>query len=271
MGSLREKLEYWRYRRLSKAAWHQMLLDSVDGKARLPMPGFPHPDLQAGFVGSSGTGAIEEAWNFYAFMADRRQQYGSPLNADSQVLDFGCGWGRFARMFLHDVPGDHIWCVDSWDLALNTCRETGVPGQKVQIQQMPPSSLPSATFDTAFAYSVFSHLSPKAHLAWRDEFARIVKPGSLIFITTQARWLLDNCRELREHPEGQVSLWHEYLAKSFVDYDASAAAYDDGEMLYAATGGGPALDPEYYGEAVVPREYFERRVGSQLRGARVHR
>ena len=56
MGSLREKLEYWRYRRLSKAAWHQMLLDSVDGKARLPMPGFPHPDLQAGFVGSSGRG-----------------------------------------------------------------------------------------------------------------------------------------------------------------------------------------------------------------------
>ncbi len=262
MVPLQERLAYQVYRRFGDDAWRKVLLKSVDGKAKVPMPGFPEPELQAGFVGSSGANAILEAWNFYALMADRRNRYGRSLDSTSHVLDFGCGWGRFARMFLRDVPASHIWCVDSWDLALKTCEETGVPGRKVQIEQMPPSPLPDTAFDTAFAYSVFSHLSPKAHLAWRDEFARVMKRGAIVFITTQARWFLDNCRELREHPERQVSTWHEALAKAFTDYDACAAAYERGEMLYAPSGGGPALDPEYYGEAVVPRQYFEREWGS---------
>jgi hypothetical protein len=55
-----------------------------------------------------------------------------------------------------------------------------------------------------------------------------------------------------------VSAWHEALALAFVDYDACTEAYDRGEMLYNPSGGGPALDPEYYGEAIVPRQFFER-------------
>jgi ubiquinone/menaquinone biosynthesis C-methylase UbiE len=256
--SILDKLAQRRYRRFSDDEWRQVLLDSAEGKAKVPMPGFPDTTLQATFVGSSGTNAILEAWNFYALMRDRLERYGRPLTAGSEILDFGCGWGRFARMFLRDVPASNIWCVDSWDLALRTCVETGVPGRKVKIDQMPPSPLPDQRFDLVFAYSVFSHLSPKAHLAWRDEFTRVMKTGALVFITTQARWFLDTCREYREHPDAQVSAWHEALARSFLDHEACATAYDRGEMLYAPNGGGPELDPEYYGEAVVPRQYFER-------------
>jgi hypothetical protein len=85
-----------------------------------------------------------------------------------------------------------------------------------------------------------------------------MKPGSLVFITTQARWFLDSCREYRDRPELQISPWHEALARSFVDHDTCVAAYDRGEMLYAPNGGGPELDSEYYGDAVVPRHFFER-------------
>lgn len=257
MGRIQQQLSFRKYRKFSDEQWLGVLLDSVNGDASVPMPGFPDPELQAGFVGSAGENAIREAWNFYGLMANRRRAYGAELDAASQVLDFGCGWGRYARMFLRDVPADNIWCVDSWDLALKTCEETGVPGRKVKIEQMPPTTLPASTFDTAFAYSVFSHLSPKAHLAWQEEFARVVKPGGLVFITTQARWFLDNCQDFRDHPEKQVTGWHEGLARSFVDYDGEAAAYDRGEILYAANGGGPELLPEYYGEAVVPRAYFD--------------
>ena len=264
MGRIQQQLSFRKYRRFSDEQWLQVLLDSLDGTAPVPMPSFPDPELQAGFVGSSGENAIREAWNFYSLMGDRRRAYGSPLTDHSHVLDFGCGWGRYARMFLRDVPADNIWCVDSWDLALRTCEQTGVPGRRVKIEQMPPSPLPSATYDTAFAYSVFSHLSPKAHLAWQEEFARVVKPGALVFITTQARWFLDNCRDFREHPEKQDGSWHVALANSFVDYDAEAAAYERGEFLYAPNGGGPDLLPEYYGEAVVPRSYFEENWGKSF-------
>lgn len=261
MGRIQQQLAFRKYHRFTDEQWRQVLLDSVRGAAPVPMPSFPDPELQAGFVGSAGENAMVEAWNFYSLMADQRRRYGSELDRKSQVLDFGCGWGRYARMFLRDVPADNIWCVDSWDLALQTCEQTDVPGRKFKIEQMPPSDLPSRTFDTAFAYSVFSHLSPVAHLAWQEEFSRVMKPGALVFITTQAQWFLDNCRDFREHPEKQVSYWHEILATSFLDHEGSGAAYDRGEILYAANGGGPDLKPEYYGEAIVPRRYFEEHWG----------
>ncbi len=236
-------------------------MDSLTGDAALPMPGFPTPELQAGFIGSSNRQAIDEAWNFYVLMEEQRNRFGSALGRDSHVLDFGCGWGRIIRMFLRDVPESNIWCADSQTLALDICRRTGVPGRMVQLQQMPPSDLPAGLFDAVFAYSVFSHLSPKAHDAWEEELARITRPDGMVFVTTQPRWFLDTCRNLRDHPDQIVSRWHQLLAESFVDYHDSVSRYDAGEFLYADTGGGPDLPAEFYGQAVVPRGYFEQQWG----------
>jgi SAM-dependent methyltransferase len=237
-------------------AWLQTLLDSIDGRALVPMPSFPPPDLQALVVGSSNEQAIHEAWAFYLFMARERKKYGLTLGPKSSVLDFGCGWGRFARMFLRDVPAANIWCADISDRERTVCRETGVPGQIVALEEMPPSTLPSGRFDTAFAYSVFSHLSLIAHVAWKEEFTRVMKPGGLVFITLQARWFLDKCQELRDNPDLVNSVWHELLAQCFVDHEDALARYDRGEFLYApnprATDNG-----KFYGDAVVPYGYFE--------------
>ena len=237
------------------------------------MPSFPTDTLQSDFVGTSNEDAIDEAWWFYRRMSDRCRDYGLLIGQRSYVLDFGCGWGRFARMFLRDVPASHIYCADTGGLALDICRETGVPGKLVRLDPMPPSFLPSDRFDLAFAYSVFSHLSPKAHLAWRTELARVVKPNGLAFITTQGPWFLDECRRYREHPDQISNSWHRKLANSFVDYEASVTKYDRGEFLFAADESSafpvnnhnnqelirdpPELGSELYGDAVVPIRYFE--------------
>jgi len=220
------------------------------------MPSFPPDDLQSTFVGSSNEQAIREAWAFYMFMANERKKYGLTLGPKSNVLDFGCGWGRFARMFLRDVPADNIWCADISEAARTVCRETGVPGQLVALDDMPPSTLPSEYFDTAFAYSVFSHLSELAHTAWKEEFTRVMKPGGLVFITLQARWFLDMCQELRDNPDQVNSVWYELLSKSFLDHEDSLARYDRGEFLYAPNPRA-SENGKYYGDAVVPYGYFE--------------
>lgn len=237
-------------------AWLQTLLDSIDGHAGVPMPSFPPPEWQSQVVGSSNETAIREAWEFYLFMTRQREKYGLTLGPKSTVLDFGCGWGRFARMFLRDVPAKNIWCADISERARNVCRDTGVPGQIVALDELPPSVLPSAHFDTAFAYSVFSHLSPLAHEAWEPEFARVMKPGGLVFITLQARWFIDKCQELRDNPDQVQSFWHELLSKSFVDHDDALARYDRGEFLYAPNPRA-TFEGKYYGEAVVPYQYLE--------------
>jgi SAM-dependent methyltransferase len=268
-----EMSNYRRYRHFNDDAWRRTLLDSVQGRSKVPMPSFPSAEIQSTFVGQSHEDAINAAWLFYKLMSERWKQYGLRIGRQSYVLDFGCGWGRLARMFLRDVPASHIYCADAWDLALDVCRNTGVPGQMIRLEAMPPSHLPTAQFDLAFAYSVFSHLSPKAHLAWRTELARVMKPNGLLFITTHARWFLDFCRHLREHPDEIADPWQEQLARSFVDYDASVSEYDDGEFLYSADflssaknsppvkNSPQAFDADMYGEAVVPRRYFESQWG----------
>jgi SAM-dependent methyltransferase len=261
MNRLTEWWNYSRYRRLSDDdAWLQMLLDSVHGRSRLPMPSFPTEKLQSDFIGSSNEDAINAAWGFYSLMSSRWKEYGLRIGRRSYVLDFGCGWGRFARMFLRDVPASHIYCADTGDLALDACRETGVPGQIVRLEPMPPSPLPSQQFDVAFAYSVFSHLSPKAHLAWRTELARVMKPNGLVFITTHPRWFLDLCRQYREHPDQISHPWHQKLAKSFVDYEASVRKYDHGDFLFEAD----EPSSEFYGDAFVPSQYFESQWGPEV-------
>ena len=253
-------VEFRQYNRMSDKAWLRTILDSVDGTARLPMPSFPPPDVQAAYVGLSNRQTVMEAWKFYLLMADMRKKFGLQLDLESNVLDFGCGWGRFARMFLRDVPADNIWCADVLEEAIAVCRETGVPGHKVILDQLPPSSLPAAQFDMAFAYSVFSHLSPVAHAAWEPEFARIMRPGGLVFITVQGRWFVDKCQKYRDHPEQIAIPWHEGLARLYVDHDEALARYDAGEFLYESVSDG-GLPQEFYGDAVVPLAFLERQWG----------
>ncbi len=77
-----------------------------------------------------------------------------------------------------------------------------------------------------------------------------------MFITLQARWFLDMCQELRDNPDLVNSVWHELLSKSFVDHDDALARYDRGEFLYAPNPRA-SMNGKFYGDAVVPKSYFE--------------
>ena len=83
-----------------------------------------------------------------------------------------------------------------------------------------------------------------------------MKAGGLAFITLQARWFLDKCRDLRDKPDQIHSFWHELLSKAFVDHDDALARYDRGEFLYAPNPRAP-MNGKFYGEAVVPYRYIE--------------
>ena len=107
------------------------------------------------------------------------------------ILDFGCGCGRILRhiafyadaynFFGGDVDADsiawgrlHLDFAEFWVLPL-----------------MPPTPYSSNQFDAAYAYSVFSHLPFEAAAAWRDELHRICKPGALLVLTLQGKYVID--------------------------------------------------------------------------------
>jgi 2-polyprenyl-3-methyl-5-hydroxy-6-metoxy-1,4-benzoquinol methylase len=244
---------------LSDEDWQNVLIRSVDMPfyQGFPLPGFPEDSLQTGTVGSSNEPALREGFNFYRTVKGLCATHGRPLSADTRLLDFGTGWGRYSRIFMKEIAPDNITGVDVDPDLIQVCRSTFPYCNFELVPAFPPTELPAGHFDLVVAYSVFSHLSEAAATAWIEEFARILTPGGMIAITTQSRRFLAYCDNIRR--TGEITHpWHLKLAESFVDLDASQAAYDRGEFLFSATGGGDARPSTFYGEALVPPAFVKR-------------
>lgn len=244
---------------LDDQAWLDVLIRSVNQPVwnGIPLPRFPAESLQTGIVGSSNETALREGFNFYRTVKRLCAEQGQPLSSNTRLLDFGTGWGRYARLFMKDIGPDNVTGVDVDPQMVEICRENFPYSDFLQVPPFPPTTLADGSFDLIIAYSVFSHLSAAAADAWIREFARILAPGGLIAVTTQKRSFLDFCEELRRtgnitHP------WHNNLAKSFLDVEACKQAYDRGELLFSPTGGGEARPSTFYGEALVPPKHVER-------------
>lgn len=245
---------------LDDRTWLNALLSSVDipSYRGFPMAGFPPEQLQVWMVGSSNESALREGFNFYRAVRDVCHKNGQDWNGEGKLLDFGTGWGRYARIFMKDFRPENVVGVDVDESYIKLCRETFPYGRFETVPALPPTALESETYDLVIAYSVFSHLAEHAATAWIKEFERIVSPGGMVAITTQGRSLLQVCEKMREQ-ESFDHPWHENLARSFLDRAACEAAYDNGEYLYSATGGGAARSSDFYGEALVPRGFVQRR------------
>lgn len=238
--------------------WLDALLDSVEQPVfrGFLMPAFPDESIQVGMVGSSNQTALREGFNFYQTVRKICTGHGAHWNEESHLLDFGTGWGRYARIFVRDFHPDNIFGIDVDPDFVELCKKTFPFGNFSTTPALPPCGLEHNKFDLIVAYSVFSHLSETLANAWIEEFYRLLKPGGFIAITTQGRSLIRVCEEHRKTKEHK-HLWHKKLAESFTDAEAAERAYDAGQFLFSATGAGEHRPSENYGEALIPRRYVE--------------
>ncbi len=241
---------------LDDEAWFDALCRAADEPVQrgVRLPGLPPADLQVGSVGEHGSAALREGLRFYREVKRYAADLGRPLEPDRMLLDFGCGWGRMTRFFIKDVAPRNLRGADVSASFIALCR-THMPGLGFSvIEPAPPSPYASETFDVICAYSVFSHLSEAAGARWIEEFARILKPGGVLVVTTRGRDFIALCRGLHGHTDGDR--YREFLAGAFPD--PAEASYDAGRFLYAAYGPDLAGYGPDYGEAIVPRAHVER-------------
>jgi len=219
------------------------------------LPGLPDADTQNRFTGAAGDVALEEAFSVYLLV--RRLAAAHLGRRTESILDFGCGWGRVIRFFLRDVEPENLWGIDCFPRMIELCRATNAWSRFALVQPFPPTAFDDETFDVVYAYSVFSHLSEDAHLAWLREFKRILKPGGLVVATTRPREFILMCAALRANQDERS--WVRGPAFSFMDTQGSLERYDRGEFLYEPVGGGDVLAPSFFGETCIPRRYVEER------------
>jgi SAM-dependent methyltransferase len=171
---------------------------------------------------------LRMGFRYYLAIREAAARHGQPLQATSRVLEFGCGWGRVLRCFLHDVAAENLTGIDVDPEGIGSCRRTFRGPAFMVNQRWPPTKLPSDSFDLIYAVSVFSHLPEALHLAWLAEIRQLLRPGGIFVGTTVGR------------------TWVEARGP------AELARYDAGEMIFV-----PQPEPEY-GLAAIPTSYVRR-------------
>jgi SAM-dependent methyltransferase len=217
------------------------------------LPGFPDEKIQLRTNGASGDVALLDAYLTYRLFRKIYGVYGGELASADAILDFGCGWGRVIRFFLKDVEPERLWGVDANDAVITFCRhQTRSWANFKRVDPFPPIEFDDGIFDLIFCYSVFSHLSEDAHRKWLAEFARILKPGGLLIVTTWDRVFIQRCRELRARP---LPFYQTDLQPVFLDTDAWLARYDRGEFCYDSSPEAFGEVARWFGEACIPKDY----------------
>jgi len=126
---------------------------------------------------------------------------------DQRILDWGCGPGRLIRHLPALVGnGCTFYGTDYNQKSIDWCSQNLAD---INFNQNSLAALlPYAGnfFDIIYGYSIVTHLSEQHHFAWYTELMRVLKPGGVLFLTTQG----DNYKvkltaaELLTFNQGQV-------------------------------------------------------------------
>jgi SAM-dependent methyltransferase len=226
---------------MSVEAWSALVLNSADESRRDPrLPALPPPKIQKITNNLEGLKTLQGAAKLYAFVAGEVRAR-LPCAGPLRLLDFGCGWGRFARFFPQLTAESNICGVDPDERLIAACRRY-LPRMNFSVSR-PRKPLPFAdrTFDFVFSNSVFSHLNEKAHHFCMAEIARCTRPGGLLIVTTLG--------PARLQAMYSNTGWLGAMARRIKSPERRLAA---GELVFAPLSRLPLLGLPDYGLAFVP-------------------
>jgi len=113
-----------------------------------------------------------------------------PLNTSYKILDYGCGEGRVLKEVKSMNPNATLYGVDVSLVALNIARKSFKNLLFYKVQEGGTIPLKDRTVDCILAIDVIEHVYDTEYMF--NEFARILKPGGKILISTPYCGIIKN-------------------------------------------------------------------------------
>lgn len=107
--------------------------------------------------------------------------FGSFENVPS-FLDFACGYGRFTRFLIQEMPPERIWVSDIYANAVKFQTEyLGVNG--IVSTGKPENYLIDRKFDCILANSFFSHMPERTFTSWLQNLYDLLTPNGILMFS----------------------------------------------------------------------------------------
>ena len=148
------------------------------------LPGMASDEVQRNWTGNHGVALLNQTTAFVRALSDNYARVTGQQLEDATVLDFGCGYGRIARLLYYFIDEENFFGVDPWDQAIELCKESGL-STNFGISDYLPTFLPvgETKFDLIYAFSVFTHLSRKAMTTSLNTLRKYMADDGLLAIT----------------------------------------------------------------------------------------
>lgn len=257
--------------KMGRDDWYRLVCRSLtDEKTVSPfgdtLPRFPDEALQRNTTGLSGKEALAQANGFYGDVEAVLEPHDLEIGHEWVILDFGSCWGRISRFFMRDVPKKNIYGLDVEKGFVDLCNVLFESNNFSTCEVMPPCRFNDSSVDIVSAYSVFSHLSENAFLAWLHEFNRILKCGGIVAFTTRDEGFLDYCAGLNSNRD-RLSGYQLSLATDIGGDAGLRERYSAGEFVFVSgrgMSGGGSKNESFYGEAFIPPAYIQNHVAGEF-------
>jgi SAM-dependent methyltransferase len=215
------------------------------------LPSVPPPEFQELWNGRSGLPLATQSNAFYGKLKTAWQRHGDRPLGEASVLDFGCGWGRMTRYLARDVAPGRLYGCDPVEGALALCRANGVAATLARSEFLPERIPFAERFQLAFAFSVFTHLSERAHEQSLLALHRALDPQGILIVTVRPPAYLALCEPMRAflHSLGAD-------ARSALKAPRYMFAPHPPDPGHPVQHGDESLD---YGETVVTMAYIQER------------
>lgn len=173
----------------------------------------------------------------------------TPLDAFADVLDFGVGPGRLARMF-KGFQGRYTGVdVDARAVAWVSSALDYVTA--IATEPRRPLPLADRRFDCIISISVFTHMNERDQVFYLEELARVARPGATLLLTVHGQRALE-----RAETEERILSLLAVPEQSIVD---TRARFPDPGFSFILHAGGHLTTSEYeYGITFISQDYVER-------------
>jgi len=197
------------------------------------LPKMASDQVQRDWTGNAGIPLLKQTLNFVRSLSyNYNRLTGRPLD-EAKILDYGCGYGRIARLMYAFVREDSFYGLDPWERSIEICQADGLTQNFLQSDYL-PDSLPvgDVKFDLVYAFSVFTHLSERATLAALGAIRKCIKPDGVLTITIRPEeyWQHDT----HTSPSAKAELLEKHHLSGFAFCPHKREAID-GDVTYGDT------------------------------------